>query len=190
MILRGLSSLLRKVAHRHPTLRELYRRSGPSSNEWAEFLREHSSFFDIGEHCHINPGAGIYDREYVRIGNNVWIDDCFIVGHDGSIGMINQAFGTRLDKVGKVDIRDNVVIGVGAKILPGVTIGPNAMVGAGSVVVRDVPENTVVSGVPAVPVGKLDEMVEELRRENEAYPWIGDGPVGPKERAAALFERG
>ncbi|MEQ1883065.1 MAG: glycosyl transferase family 2, partial [Burkholderiales bacterium] len=48
------------------------------------------------------------------------------------------AFGLRLDSVGKVGIRGNVYIGYGAIILPSVTIGPNAIVSAGSVVRSDV----------------------------------------------------
>lgn len=201
MIVAAMSWLLRKAAPHHRIFFELYRRTDPSPRQWADFLREHSNFYAIGSDCHISPRAGLFDREYVRIGNNVWIEDCFIVGHDGSVEMINSAFGTRLDKVGKIDIRDNVAIGIGAKILPGVTIGPNAIVEPGSVVVRDVPPNTVVSGVPAKEVGKLDELVRSLEIQNAQYPWRAGTKVQAEDtedaandrsihqaRAAALFE--
>jgi acetyltransferase-like isoleucine patch superfamily enzyme len=171
-MIRPLTRILRHVALEHGRLGKLYRRMEPTPREWAEYLRRHGGLHSIGEDCHISPRAGLFDRAYIRIGNNVWIDDCFIVGHDGTIGMINVAFDVRLDKVGKVDIRDNVAIGIGASILPGVTIGPNAVVCAGSVVGRDVPPNSVVSGVPAKVVGKLDEMVETLRANPpDASPW-------------------
>jgi acetyltransferase-like isoleucine patch superfamily enzyme len=49
-----------------------------------------------------------------------------------------------------VHIKKNVWIGVNVTILPGVTIGENAIVGAGAVVTKDVPDNAVVSGIPAV----------------------------------------
>src|SRR4051794_21115744 len=88
--------------------RSLYHKVGqPGGAEFAEFLRRHGGFHAIGEDCYIDPWANIPDPAYVRIGNNVRISNCSIFGHDGSVNMINRAFGLALDKVGKVDIRDN-----------------------------------------------------------------------------------
>jgi serine acetyltransferase len=86
--------------------------------------------------------------------------------------MINRAYGLKLDSVGKIDIRDNVYIGFGAIILPGVTIGPNAIVSVGSVVRSDVAEGDVVAGVPAKRVGRLEMSVEMLKVKNKKYPWL------------------
>jgi acetyltransferase-like isoleucine patch superfamily enzyme len=162
---------IRKAALDHGRMSRAYRRMSPDPKEYAEYLRRHGKFFSFGSGCYISPGANIRDEEYIRIGDNVWIADCTIVGHDGTIGMINNAFGVKLDKVGKVDIRDNVAICHGAIILPGVTIGPNAIVGAGSVVGKDVAKNAIVSGVPAKPVGRVDMMVQMLKIQNAEYPW-------------------
>lgn len=171
-MMRGLvHKVIRKAAMDYGRFSALYRKLNPPPQEYAEFLRKHGDYYAIGEGCYISPTANILDRPYIRVGNNVWIADCTIVGHDGTIGMINEAFGVRLDKVGKVDIRDNVAICHGAIILPGVTIGPNAIVGAGSVVNRDVPKNSIVSGVPAKPVGRLDMMVQMLKIQNREFPW-------------------
>ena len=57
---------------------------------------------------------------------------------------------------GKVEIQEDAWIGVGAIILPNVTIGRGAIVGAGAVVTRDVPDFTVVAGVPARTIRKMD----------------------------------
>jgi carbonic anhydrase/acetyltransferase-like protein (isoleucine patch superfamily) len=73
--------------------------------------------------------------------------------------------------VGKIDIRDNVFIGYGAIVLPGVTIGPNAIVAAGAVVNRDVASGDIVGGVPAKPIGKVDDLVARLQARTDGLPW-------------------
>ena len=167
-----MAKALRALALRNPRHDGLYRRLGrPGGHEWAQMLRERGDFFAMGRDCYIEPYAQIYDRDYIRIGSNVRITNCTILGHDGTVNMINRALGLRLDSVGKIDIRDNVYIGYGVIILPGVTIGPNAIVSAGSVVRADVLEGDVVAGVPAKRCGRFDMTVEMLKVKNRAYPW-------------------
>jgi acetyltransferase-like isoleucine patch superfamily enzyme len=167
-----LASTLRKLAVRDARFEGLYRRIGkPGGLEWAEMLRERGDFYAMGDDCYIDPDALIEDRAYIRIGSNVRMATCTILGHDGAVNMINRAFGLKLDSVGKVDILDNVYIGYGVIILPGVTIGPNAVVAAGSVVRSDVAEGNVVAGVPAKPVGRLAMSVSMLKAKNEKFPW-------------------
>ena len=167
-----LAGLLRRLAVRNARFEGLYRRLGrPGGLEWAQMLRERGDFYAMGEHCSIDPHALIEDRSRIRLGNNVRLANCAIFCHDGAVNMINRAYGLRLDSVGKVDVRDNVYIGYGAIILPGVTIGPNAIVSVGSVVRADVGEGDVVAGVPAKRVGRLEMSVEMLMARNEQYPW-------------------
>ncbi len=163
--------LVRHMAFRHGRLVPLYRRTCANPHDYAAFLRARNVLYAMGEGCYVSPGANIQNPKFIRLGNNVWIADCTIVGHDGTIGMLNQAFGVKLDKVGKVDLRDNVAIAIGAIVLPGVTIGPNAIVGAGTVVTRDVAPNTIVMGVPAKVVGKVDMMVQLLKMQTAKLPW-------------------
>lgn len=80
-------------------------------------------------------------------------------------------YGLKLDRVGKIDIRDNVFVGQGAILLPGVTLGPNAIVAAGSVVNRDVPPGSIVAGAPARVVGEIDRLVARLQQETARLPW-------------------
>lgn len=165
-------SLLRALAVRSPRFEALWRRlGGPNGREWAGMLRERGDFHAMGEDCSVDPHAYISLRKLVRLGNNVRIANCAIFCHDGAVNMINRAYGLRLDSVGKVDIRDNVYVGFGAIILPGVTIGPNAIVSAGSVVRSDVEEGDVVAGVPAKRVGRLDMSVAMLKAKNRKFPW-------------------
>jgi acetyltransferase-like isoleucine patch superfamily enzyme len=145
--------------------------SQPGGREYAEYLRRHGGFYAIGEDCFISRWAIIPDPDYVSIGNNVRISNCSIFGHDGSVNMINRALGLRLDNVGKVDIRDNVFLAHGCIIQPGVTIGPNAIVSAGSMVNKSVEPGLIVAGVPAKPVGTVAMYADLLSVRNQQYPW-------------------
>ena len=167
-----LAELLRRYTMSTGKARSVYRRvCQPSGAEYADFLRRHGGFHAIGEGCYISPSANITDPAFVHIGNNVRISECSIFGHDGAVNMVNRAFGLHLDSVGKVEIRDNVFIAHGCIVQPGVVIGPNAIICAGSVVNRDVPEGSIVAGVPAKPVSTVAMYVQLLKARNERYPW-------------------
>jgi acetyltransferase-like isoleucine patch superfamily enzyme len=167
-----IARMLRALAVRSSRYEALYRKvCHPSGIEWARMVRERGDFYAIGHECSIDPHATIEGRAYIRMGNNVRLSNCAIFGHDGSVNMINRAYGLRLDSVGKIEIRDNVYIGYGAIVLPGVSIGPNAIVSVGSVVRSDVAEGDVVAGVPARRVGRLNISVEMLKVRNRNYPW-------------------
>jgi maltose O-acetyltransferase len=66
-------------------------------------------------------------------------------------------------KIGRIDIKENCFIGDSAIILHGVTIGPNSVIGAGSVVTRDIPANTVAAGNPAKVISTLDEYISRIK---------------------------
>jgi len=144
---------------------------GGNGLEWAQYLKQKGVVFRVGNDCYVSPRAVLTDPGYLAIGNNVRLSDCTILGHDGSVNMINKALGTTLDSVGRVQIFDNVFIGYGAIVCPGVRIGPNAIVGAGAVVVRDVKEGEVVLGSPAKVVNRFNMTVEMLQAKNESWPW-------------------
>lgn len=167
-----LKKIIRWIAFRYGRLTGLYIRiCRPSGEEYAQFLKKHGHFRSIGNNCIIYPFTNIPDPEFVRIGNNVLLSGCSLFAHDGSIAVLNRAYDVKLDKVGKIDIKDNVFIGHGAIVQPGVTIGPNAIVAAGTVVTSDVEEGTIVGGIPARTIGKVEELVEKLKKETEELPW-------------------
>jgi acetyltransferase-like isoleucine patch superfamily enzyme len=88
--------------------------------------------------------------------------------HDGSSRIFRHlipegsAFGNRF---GRVRVGDDCFVGVNTILLPGVNVGPMSIVGAGSVVTRDVPPRTVAAGVPARALCTLDEYIESYRRK-------------------------
>ncbi len=100
----------------------------------------------LGDRIFINSGCRFQDQGGITIG-----DDC-LIGHNAVLATLNHDLDpTRRPDLHPSPIRigKNVWLGANVTVLPGVTIGDNAVVGAASVVTRDVPENAVVVGSPA-----------------------------------------
>jgi len=91
----------------------------------------------IGRRCFIDHGMGVVIGETTEIGDDVLLYQGVTLGGTG------KEKGKRHPTIG-----NNVVIGTGAKILGNITIGSHTKIGAGSVVVRSVPDNSTVVGVP------------------------------------------
>jgi NDP-sugar pyrophosphorylase family protein len=167
-----LQSLVRRLAFAHGRGVWLYRRlCHPAGEEWAAWLKRRGVLYAMGEHCSVQTNVTITDPRFVRLGNNVRLSGCTLFGHDGSVNMLNRAYGLKLDRVGKIDIRDNVFIGHAAIVMPGVTIGPNAIVAAGAVVTGDVAPHSLYAGVPARRVCDIQELVQRMAATSERYPW-------------------
>ena len=167
-----IRGLIRRIAFRTGRLHGLYLRvCRPSGDEYARFLRERKTFQAQGDFCYIMPTTVFTDPKLVEIGNNVQMATCTVFGHDGSVGMLNRAYGVVLDAVGPVRLKDNVFIGHNSIIMPNVTIGPNAIVAAGALVTRDVPEGKIVSGVPAKVIGSVDALVAFRELQTKELPW-------------------
>ena len=172
IILKFCKNMIRKQAMESGRFAGLYRRiCKPRGDEYAEYLRRHGRFYAIGENCSILASTVFTNPEYVKIANNVHFSTCSLIGHDGSIAMMNRAYNVKLDSVGKIDIRDNVFIGYNAIIMPNVTVGPNAIVAAGAVVTKDVAEGDIVAGIPAKPIGRVEDLVKKLQEKTKNLPW-------------------
>lgn len=109
----------------------------------------------LGDHAYLNFRCTILDNNEVRIGNHAMIGpgvQIYTAAHPLQADERNEGW-----EVAKpVVIEDNVWIGGSAILLPGVTVGRNAVVGAGAVVTRSVPANTVVAGNPAEVIRRVE----------------------------------
>ncbi|MBF0452586.1 MAG: acyltransferase [Candidatus Magnetomorum sp.] len=118
---------------------------------WSE--REGQGGISIGNCCLMSPGVRIISAANIRVGN-----DCMFARN---VSIADSDWHDVYDRValGKCEpviIKDNVWVCESAIICKGVTIGENSVVGAGSVVVRDIPANCIAAGNPAKKVKALD----------------------------------
>ncbi len=113
----------------------------------------------LGKNVTIMPKVSIDDKYpyLISIGDNCSLSNgVLILAHDATTFKFTGGYS----KIAKVEIKDNVYIGQNSIILPGVTIGPNVLVAAGSVVNKNIPPNSCVAGVPARVYAKFDEFIE------------------------------
>lgn len=106
---------------------------------------------NICSHCFIENDVVIGDRVTIKCGVQIW--DGITIGNDVFIGpnvtFCNDKYpksGNKDFKLLRTKVEDNVSIGANSTILPGVTIGENSLIGAASIITKDVPANTKVIG--------------------------------------------
>lgn len=149
--------------HEPEALRALFSQliSKPVDESFALFPPFHTDCgknIHIGKDVFINMGCKFQDQGGIFIGDGV------LIGHNVVLATLNHAKspkdrGTMIPA--PIHIGNHVWIGSNATILPGVTIGDGAIVAAGAVVTKDVPDNTIVGGVPASVLRLLSE--EEMK---------------------------
>lgn len=121
----------------------------------AEYFRKQGA--QIGERCFIVPTQLAEEPYLIRIGNHVAIaSGVGFSTHDGAAWVFRDQI-PELQVYGPIVIEDNCILGQGAIIFPNVRIGRNSVVAAGSVVINDVPPNSIVMGVPARQFGSLEK---------------------------------
>lgn len=179
-----LSRLLEHLAIEHGIGAACWKRvARPNGYAWARYLKRHGRLHALGDGCAIQTDVVFTDPAFVRIGRNVHMTGCTLFGHDGVVAMLSAARGVKLDKVGRIDIGDDVFVGYRAIVMPGVRIGSNAIVAAGALVSQDVPSGAIVGGVPARVIGSVDALVDRLRDETTRLPWYAAWrdclPAGP-----------
>ena len=105
------------------------------------------TFFFDPSHCFL-----------ISIGDNCTIcPNVKLIAHDAST---KRVLG--YTKIAKIDIKENSFIGDSTIVLPAVVVGPNSIVGAGSVVTKDIPPNMVAAGNPARVICSVDEYIRKI----------------------------
>jgi acetyltransferase-like isoleucine patch superfamily enzyme/dTDP-4-dehydrorhamnose 3,5-epimerase-like enzyme len=138
---------------------------------------------NVCDHTFIENDVVVGDRVTVKCGVQLWdgvrLEDDVFVGPNATF--TNDDFPRSKVFPGsflRTTVRSRASIGANATILPGITIGQNAMVGAGAVVTRDVPPNAIVAGNPARIIGYV-----ETKRSSPGSPTVS--PAGPSGAALA-----
>lgn len=146
-----ITTEINSVYHEPEMLRALFSRLiGQEVDEsfclFPPFYTDCGKNIHIGKNVFINAGCHFQDQ------GGIILEDGVLIGHSVVLATLNHAFDPqrRRDLIpAPIVIGKNVWIGSHATILPGVTIGENAVIAAGSVVTKDVPADMVVGGVPA-----------------------------------------
>ena len=138
------------------------------SDRYIDYLREKG--VTIGENCHFFGRHLLFldltRPSLIEIGNKVMLTrGVMLLTHGYEWCVLRELHGEVIGKSGAIKIEDNVFVGNEAKIMPGVTVGKNSIIGVGSIVTKDVEPNSVMVGIPAKKIMSIDEFYEHRKKK-------------------------
>lgn len=140
-------------------------------NRW-KLSRFKRNGLQISDDCRLMGVPDFGSEPYlVSVGAKVTISSrVTFICHDGGTWVFRKIPRYNdVIKYGRITVHENCFIGHGSTIMPGVSIGPNSVVAAHSVVTKDVPPNSVVGGVPARRIMSVEEYAENSLSRNPEY---------------------
>lgn len=143
------------VENRKEIMKKLFGKTKESFWIEPDFWCDYGYNIEIGENFYANHHLVILDANKVKFGDNVFIaPNCgfYTAGHPLDYQTRNQG----LEYAKPIEVGDNVWIGGNVVVLPGVTIGKNCVIGAGSVVTKDIPEGSLAYGNPCRVIKKIE----------------------------------
>ena len=144
------------TAGRVALLRRIIGSAGSNFVIEPSFWCDYGYNIEVGKNFFANHNTVILDGAKVTFGDNVFIaPNCgfYTAGHPIDAERRNQG----LEYAYPITVGDNVWIGAGVHVMPGVKIGSNVVIGGGSVVVKDIPDNVVAVGNPCHPIRPITE---------------------------------
>lgn len=135
---------------------------------YVRYLRKYLGVH-IGKDCEIYRSANFGSEPYlVFLGDHVRVNSGVnFITHDGGCWVLRKGISQYeekyrdVDKINVIRVGNNVHIGTNSFIMPGVSIGNNVIIGCCSVVTHDIPDNSVVAGVPARIIESIDDYVKK-----------------------------
>lgn len=151
-----------------------------NSRKRMKYIKEQHVFASIGNNCSIMDRKIPLYANLIKIGNNVHIaSKVDFITHDITHVVLNgilknddeqgEKKNQIKEKIGCIEIGNNVFIGSNTTVLLNVKIGNNVIIGAGSLVNKDIVDNSVVAGVPARKICSFDDFVKK-RVAEKTYP--------------------
>lgn len=145
-----------RINEREDIMRRLLGKTGKTFLIEQPFFCDYGYNIEIGENFYMNMNCVILDGAKITFGDNVFVaPDCgfYTAGHPLDVYQRNKG----LEYAYPITIGDNVWIGANVTVLPGVSIGDNSVIGAGSVVNKDIPANVLAVGNPCRVVRELTD---------------------------------
>lgn len=137
----------------------------------AEYSKKHKIYAGMGENVALQPRTVPLYSELIRYHNNIIVaknvDFCT---HDVIHNVVNRSVGNvdLKERIGCIEIMDNVFIGSNSVIMYGTRIGPNVIVASGSVVTKDCEPDSVYAGCPARKIGTYADFIEKRKAGEES----------------------
>lgn len=134
----------------------------------AAYIKKKNIFGKIGEHCYLQPWNFGTEPYLIFMGDNVHIaSNVTFVNHDIIHFMLQYMDNSDAypEKYGRIEMGDNVFVGCNSTILYDTKIGNNVIIGAGSLVNRDIPDNSVAAGVPCRVIGSFESICQKRKND-------------------------